>query len=794
MANPLAAFRKHQKVLLAVFGVLLMLVFTVGTVLTELFQPSAPRGTVEDPTVVSWNGGALRESQIQMFRGVRAQMDRFQQTVAAAAAERGGQPQGMFIPNSEAHVVESYLLAQEAEKMGVVVGDESVLNYLTEQLADGLVNRNDLALLLQQSTGGNLTQSQLFDAVRTELMAHQLRLLANGTSFGGGIADTAVTPGKSFDYFKRLYRRMEAEVMPLAVADFMDEVTEQPTEAEINELYAEHKDTLPAEFAPTPGFKQPQKAAFQWIKADFQTFLDKEKADLSEDEILAYYEENKDSYRKAQLPDESEFQIPFADPNDAASDPEAPGTSDLDLGGDPAADDSDAAETAPAPETRLEAEEDPPETTIETTDPPVDEPTAEQPVDDGPVSDEQDTLEGSQGQDELTLEADSDGESAGPETVDEGTIEAEVSDDDVGENPNDTSVDAAEAQNDGQAGSPEQTAETNTANASVDEPTIEYQPLEEVRDGIVQQLARPLAKTSMDKAIGSVRARMQKYYGQYVAWQVAEEADRGDPPSPPDMDQLAQEFGMIAGDIPLVSAAQVEDYDLGRAFELSLAGGQINRVPFSQMGFSQNTSLFQPLQISASDIDSKFMFWKVDEKESFTPSLEDARDAITTYWKSKKALEIAKEKATEYARDVSQSGQSLRDKFGEDTSKDITDTGEFTWMTLGAVPSGQGTPQLSFVQGVEYPGDEFMKDVSKLSAGEAGVATNYPENTVYVVYMKGITASEEDLKTLFLDEGLKNPVLLMARQDDMRTAANWYKNLEESWGLEWQRPPITRSR
>ena len=101
-------------------------------------------------------------------------------------------------------------LAVEAEKLGMVIGDEAVLQHLTQHLSDDTITRNELAAILQRATGGNMTQQHLFDRLRTELMAHQLRIIAKGAAFDVSVMDTSVSPGASFAYFKRLHRRMVA--------------------------------------------------------------------------------------------------------------------------------------------------------------------------------------------------------------------------------------------------------------------------------------------------------------------------------------------------------------------------------------------------------------------------------------------------------------------------------------------------------------------------------------------------------------------------------------------------------
>ncbi len=173
------------------------------------------------------------------------------------------------------------------------------------------------------------------------------------------------------------------------------------------------------------------------------------------------------------------------------------------------------------------------------------------------------------------------------------------------------------------------------------------------------------------------------------------------------------------------------------------------------------------------------------------PELDEARDDIVHHWKMKKAISLAREKAEAYTKQVG-AEQSLRDVVTAEEYT-VTETAEFTWMTSGSTPTGPGPPRISFVEGVEFPGEEFMRDVSALKAGQTGVTINYPETIVYVVHMTNVSGDQEFLRELFLIEGLKLPVLFMARQDNMRAASGWYQNLEDSLGLEWDRPPFPDS-
>jgi hypothetical protein len=62
--------RKHQKVILVVVGVILMVMFTVGSFLnspSDLFGGPS-QADLENPIVATWKGGAIREADIAQLR------------------------------------------------------------------------------------------------------------------------------------------------------------------------------------------------------------------------------------------------------------------------------------------------------------------------------------------------------------------------------------------------------------------------------------------------------------------------------------------------------------------------------------------------------------------------------------------------------------------------------------------------------------------------------------------------------------------------------------------------------
>ena len=161
-----------------------------------------------------------------------------------------------------------------------------------------------------------LSQAELFDALRAELAAHYAELaysqLINRSSPMGGATlylFRGDTPGDRWEYFTRLNREVTAELMPVKVADFVSQIAD-PTPEQLRSFYEQYKNEYPYfnqypwPELPTPGFKQPFKAQFQYVKSNFEKLMAEEKPKVTEQEITDYYEKYKDPrFRKAKLPE-----------------------------------------------------------------------------------------------------------------------------------------------------------------------------------------------------------------------------------------------------------------------------------------------------------------------------------------------------------------------------------------------------------------------------------------------------------------------------------------------------------
>ena len=227
MSSPLSFFRRNQKVMLAVFGVLIMLTFVVGDYISRYQGRTSGRSV--DETVVTWKHGKLSDRELWAIRDAHNLTVRFLDLLVQKTIEAKGQPKGLGvnimngrvfdpgIPRSyaEEDLVQTMLLARKAQDLGVRISDAALDEFLNT-LTDEVVPRSQFGELLKEATQGRFDRSQLFEQLRIELSAQHMRMMA-----GSGVF--AMSPSLAWDGFNRMNRRVKAELLPLPVADFEEQ-------------------------------------------------------------------------------------------------------------------------------------------------------------------------------------------------------------------------------------------------------------------------------------------------------------------------------------------------------------------------------------------------------------------------------------------------------------------------------------------------------------------------------------------------------------------------------------------
>lgn len=781
MASPFVSFRKNQKVLLAVFGVLIMLAFVLGDPIARTIgRVKGP----ENPVIVETRFGKLTQSELTSLVQQREIVNAFLQQIVRATVEAQVQ-KGVVDPRNQMQVfeqiysfwrtkllqrtqaagreesaVDTLVLSKRAEEAGLVVSDDAI-NALIKQITENSLSSQAIADAIRSlHSGRQMRVAGLFNALRTEMLASEFTEL-----FAQSLSD--IPPAQRFEYFARLNRRAKAEVLPLAVADFTSQVKD-PTSEELQAFYEANKDRYPDGTSPEPGFKQAKRAAFQYFKADFAQLQEKYKTEVTEAEIQDYYDKNKAQFRAVELPADK-------DKDEAAAKDEAtPGDKPVD-GEKPADADkpADEAKPADAPAEKTDASEKPAEPAKE-----GDKPAAGSPQ--SRLNKPSATLRFVSTAalvDEPAADA--------PAAVEKEPAAKETAETDA----------AAEKPASDEKPAAEKDASATTAETK---PEIKYEPLEKVHDSIRDSIAGQKASAKMNEIFDDLNAAMRRYaddMDRYTAGKSTNPALK--PPQPFAFAELAKKYGVEAKELPLLTAAEVANEDIGKVRRI--VADSRSRFGFRSEGldeFAFADSLPTYKATRGEDNEGNgYLFWKTQEEASYVPALDKIHDKVVAAWKMIQAREPAMKRANEYALQARSAGKPLKEVFAAQSSLKVAETGPFSWLSIGNVPFDPSAmqPRISQVEGVTNPGDAFMETVFKLAPGEVGAALNHPQDTAYVVQVESY---ERPLDELRKDYAIEPPMryLSVALPDQRKIFVAWLQDVNKEAGVHWLRTADTAAR
>ena len=735
MAGPVKWFRKHRKPAFAILTIFTMFAFVFIPILLDRIPQ---RGDQANAVVVSTTRyGRLRESDIRSLAHERYIVHALFQNIAQVLMQKRVQGEAIqsalaFMgsdPTSERAVVETWLMAQRAEELGLRVNDDAIYAFLNE-VTEGKVPGDQIEQRLRIL---QTSEQILIHALGREILAMRLREM-----FGLGLP--GMPPAQRYDYYLRLNRQAKIEALPVAVDKFVDQVPD-PAEEELGAFFEKYKDRVYSPDSPEPGFREPHRVDVQYFKAQRESFVDPK--EVSEEAIRKFYEQNKKNYLEQELPELPKLtpgkqEAPKNIPDKAegakpqAAKPEGTKTEGAKPegtkteGAKPGAKEKGGGSAVPSksPFRLVSYEEKAPK--AEPSQPKL-EPPAAKPA------------------------------PAKPEAA--------------------TAKPAAAA---GAAAKPEAAA-AKPAEAKKGEP--KYIPLDKVRSEIRARLADDLAEQKVRSVLTALQARMSVYQRQWVDYK-ARAKTRGDSATPPpelDFAAMAKEKGVKAFRTGLVAAFQMQGMDIGKsvARDTSFVNVIYGAWPEHRPVLSQDTP------------GDSYLSWKVAEDPEHSLSWEDAgvRGRVLRKWKEIQARDLAAKEAERLAAAARQSSKSLKDLAASQKDLTVVSPEPFTWMTFGAFPSawvyGQ-PPMLSNVKGVEAGGVEFMRDVFRLRPGETGLAWNQPKTAVYVVRLVQYTPPDSDLWTRFLNTPAE-AYLGVARYDWSAMFQTWKDDLETQAGLKWHR-------
>ena len=746
MASPFRIFRKHQKAMFAVLGVMVMIAF--------VFLPSimpTQRGTRDEVYVRTAKFGELRGSQIRTLLNQRQHILGFLQSLGMELARSGGnyrfveQVRTLIGPATEQSVAERWLFAREAERLGVVVDDASI-NLFLKELTENRVSASDMAKILRQPKSA-ISESQLFAMLREELLALRFRELFLQLHSTG--AALSIPPGQRWDYYKRLNQRAAIEAAALPVADYVNQV-KSPDEATLKTFFEKYKEAAARPESPDPGFREPRRLNVQYLKAEHAKFL----ATVTDADVKQHYEKNKERYDKEA--DREEAAEKSVEPEKKA---EPAKTAQPEKKTEP---EKKTQEKGPAEDSGLKKEESKDATKPKEAEKPAPtkpdhhsaaptrspfrfvsfskDPSAD---DDDEFADEKDKPadekkpEAKKPADEKKPEAKKPAEEKKPEakkSADEKKPETKKPADE--KKPEVKKP--ADEKNPAEEKKPEaKKPETPAVSAKPAEPPVAAKPKAPRERPSAQTLRRireELTEEKVTTALSSAKESLAKYRVLWTRYDAERQRNTGATmPPPPDFVELAKRYKLVAAKTGLISATDFDAArsDIGESYLRVNAAGPMGfrSVPFLQYVFETGRILYQA-ELSSDHEGNQFLFWKTDEFEDRVPSYDDegVADRVLQAWKMIEARKLALDAAASLKEEAAKARRPLKEVLSDRPNLRVIPPLPFSWLTFGNLPieelySGQmPRPRLSPGDGITAPGNlvgtEFMRAVFDLSPGQ----------------------------------------------------------------------------
>jgi len=810
VASPFSIFRRNQKIMLAIVAIGAMVAFVFLDPVMR-YVGGGPNKQ-QNPVVVETRFGSLTQNELANLRYSREIVDRFlQQVISTVVQTQMGQnnninpqmldqfaqrqysfwKQQLLLrsqPGPEHAAVETMVLAKKAQELGMVVNDQAVNELLKQITADSLSSEQITNIIRGLDPQRKITVARLFDLLRTELLASKYRTL-----FAQSLND--VTPEQRFEYFSRLSRRAKIEAMPLAVADFVSQVSD-PSDEEVKKFYEEHKETFPNPDSPTPGFKQPKRITVQYFKADLNKAQEKFKPQVTEEEIQKYYNENKEQFRALSVdtkPADADGAAPATD--EAAPKAEEPGA------GDKPAEEKPTEDKPAAP-----AAEEKPADAPAAADKPA-EPSAEEKPADAPAPQARAPRRGipakfvSAATQEEAPDAPANQPAAEAAPAAAPAAETPAAEAPAAEPAPAGTTETPAATEPAKEAAPAADAAASVATPPAAAPTgatatdeVRYDPLEKVKDTIRDTIAQQKAGDAIREQFEELSAAMKRYRDQVDIYDLEHGTNPSlKAPAPLNFAELAKGKDVEAKELTSQTALQISKEDIGKAYRVVRDGRtrEFRTVPFVDFAFAESLTKLAADQVQDND-GNAYLFWKTGQEAAFVPPLDQIRDQVVLAWKMIKARELARKRAEEYVKQAQALRKPLKDLFGKQADLKVTDAGPFSWLTMGNVPADSGgMPHLSPIDGVEAAGVKFMEAVFGLQTTEVGLAFNYPEDQVYVIRATEFEPSAEELREDFVRA---NPQRYMAASMPERQAIyqDWLKRLNTEANVHWVRPADAR--
>lgn len=785
MASPFKVFRRHQKEALAVLGVMIMLAFTVGPIITSMNKSSGRT----DAVVVASRYGDLRESDLYFMRQQHFVVANFltrallevgperanpqwyafqKQMMTVYLPGRSAQEieaviqqnwqrmvQGMVEeavgPSTEQALADNWLLAKRARELGIVVSDKSVIAELSQRVI-GLPQERVKQIIDSLNVG----QHQLIEAFRSHLLADRLRRM-----FFMSMA--ASPPAERWENYQKLHRQATIEAAVVPVASFVAKVAD-PDEKTLAQYFERYKDRPFDPTSPEPGFREPYRTTVEYFKAEYDKFVDPKA--VTDAEIAKYYEDHKSEYIKRELPKPEEPAKPApkpeaqkpAEPTKAAPAPSPKA--------EPAKAPPAVKSEPPKDKPAVKAEAPKPQPTAKPAEPAKDKPAAK-----GKTSSLWRSTRISLAAFEKETEKAPSAKPAESKPADAKPANAKPAE----QKPAESKPAATETK-------PAAQKPAGATPVAKPEAPPQYTPLAEVRNQIRDRLAQEQAAKKMRAVLEPIRDQLRRFSAQ-----LARAKGKNEELPKFDAAAVAKANGLVVKRLEMVSERDLAGVDI-------FGAQTTDQQTFEQHVF-RTPGLGRPTV--AQDLErNMYLFWKADDKKEHVPKLDDpgVRARVVAAWKLAQAYDLAKAEADRLAAKARQSKAPLKESLKAESSVKVLEPKPFSWLTRGQVPlemSDRGPPKYSRVEGLNEAGAAFMQTVFRMEPGTVAVTTNMPKNELIVVRADQFSPSTNVLWELFIHEDYGR-YASAAWENQRALYRSWLDEVKDTAAFQWKRTPDQR--
>jgi peptidyl-prolyl cis-trans isomerase D len=280
---PFEVFRRNQRVLLAVFGILAMISFVLSDSVPRLLNAGAgPR----DPEVAKLFGKPVYRSELQEMARQRSRANQFLNGLMPYMRDQFGSLK-------DRELIDAIILEREADRLGMPATAAVGRDYL-KAITGGRMN-SDLFEMLYSRFSSEVSQEQLLADLANQVRIRKVRSL---------LGYPMVTPYDVYESYRDQTERVADKLVEIPIENFLTKAGE-PSDAEVKALYDEYKDVLPDPSRETPGFKVPRQVQVEFLSLDGNAKARGYRDKLTDAELQAYYENHKTEFKvPSELPDD----------------------------------------------------------------------------------------------------------------------------------------------------------------------------------------------------------------------------------------------------------------------------------------------------------------------------------------------------------------------------------------------------------------------------------------------------------------------------------------------------------